>query len=61
MYTGAISVFSEYGSREKQLRSLRSDLYARVASLDEQERLQMAGILKQFDNPIAEIDRNDVY
>lgn len=57
-FSGAISVFSEYGARKKQLQSLRSEMFARMDALDEQERQQMARILKQFDNQIAEIDRN---
>lgn len=57
-FAGAISVFSEYGSRKRQLQSVRSQMYARMDELDEQERLQMAEMLKQFDNHIAEIERN---
>ncbi|SMF31602.1 MATE family efflux transporter [Pseudogulbenkiania subflava] len=57
-FAGAISVFSEYGSRKRQLQSVRSEMYSRMDALDEQERLQMAEMLKQFDNHIAEIERN---
>lgn len=57
-FAGAISVFSEYGSRKRQLQLVRSEMYSRMDALDEQERLQMAEMLKQFDNHIAEIERN---
>jgi hypothetical protein len=56
-FAGAISVFSEYGSRKRQLQSVRSEMYSRMDALDEQERLQMAEMLKQFDNHIAETER----
>lgn len=57
-FAGAISVFSEYGSRKRQLQSVRNEMNARMETLDQQESLHMAEMLKQFDNQIAVIDLN---
>ncbi|WP_429020623.1 hypothetical protein [Aeromonas veronii] len=57
-FAGAISVFSEYGSRKRQLQSVRNEMNARMATLDQQESLHMAEMFKQFDHQIAAIDRS---